>query len=157
MRSPNACRDAVANDLDELLRLEAQFPGDRLSHRQLRFHLARGRGLRVLPANRGLRGYSLTLFRRDSERARLYSLVVDRAARGLGLGRLLLADAEALARHNGSRALRLEVRADNAAALALYLAAGYLRCGGRAGYYEDGMDAVQLEKSLPSAEHSPRP
>ena len=80
----------------------------------------------------------LVLLRRGSARARLYSIAVDEAARGQGLGRRLLADAEAQARAAGCRGLRLEVRQDNAAANALYQAAGYRPLAALPGYYEDG-------------------
>jgi len=104
--------------------------------------------MRVLVEGTRLLGYALLLFRRRSRVARIYSLVVDAGQRGRGLGRELLADAEVLARRRGARVLRLEVRDDNAAARALYGAAGYREIARRAGYYEDGMDALRLEKPL---------
>ncbi len=141
-------RSAVATDLPELQRLEAQFPGDRLSRRQLRYHLARpGRVLRVQPAAGGLAGYALLLLPAGRP-ARLYSIVVDSAARGAGIGARLLRDAEACARGMGADRLRLEVRADNAAAQALYRAAGYELFGVHRTYYDDGGDALRFERAL---------
>jgi ribosomal protein S18 acetylase RimI-like enzyme len=49
---------------------------------------------------------------------------------------------------HGYTRLRLEIRADNAASLALFKRRGYRRFGRHAGYYHDGMDAVRLEKAL---------
>ena len=44
--------------------------------------------------------------------------------------------------------MRLEVRTDNAAAIALYEGRGYRRLAGIASYYEDGGDAWRYEKAL---------
>ncbi len=142
-------RQGQPADLPAMLRLEAQFPGDRLSRRQLRFHVLQADArIRVAQAQESLLGYSLLLRRARSSSARLYSLVVDTGQRGRGIGRQLLHAAEQQAKRTGARSLRLEVRADNAAALALYSAAGYRGAGMRRRYYEDGMDAVRLEKLL---------
>ncbi len=142
-------RTAVLTDLAELLRLEAQFVGDRLSVRQFRHHLKQpDQRLRVCGDGRGLQGYSLRLQRSDSSVARLYSLAVDAALRGSGLGRQLLGDVENQAALAGAQCLRLEVRKDNAVALALYAQAGYQPFGERAHYYDDGMDALRLQKGL---------
>ncbi len=142
-------RTAELADLPELLRLEAQFVGDRLRPRQLRYHLGHAdKRLRVCANGNDLHGYSLTLKRRGSLIARLYSLVVDQAMRGGGLGTKLLIDAEIQAQQSGAQCVRLEVRADNAAALALYVRAGYHVFGQHKHYYDDGMDAVRLQKRL---------
>lgn len=142
-------RPARAADLPGLLALEAQFPGDRLSARQFRHHLHNPRAqLRVQPDAGTVLGYHLVLTRAGSGWARLYSLVVDPAARGRGLGRILLADAEAQARRAGCRGLRLEVRQDNRAANALYAAAGYRRLAALPGYYEDGGDGWRLVREF---------
>lgn len=93
-------------------------------------------------------GYSLVLFHAGSSLARLYSVAVDPAARGRGLGRLLLEEAERLAVAHGSVSMRLELRRDNTEALALYEAAGYRQFDVQADYYEDHMDAIRMEKSL---------
>jgi ribosomal protein S18 acetylase RimI-like enzyme len=104
--------------------------------------------LRLARATHTPLGYTLTLLRGDSPAARLYSIVVARMARDSGVGKCLLADAEAQARQRGAQSLRLEVRADNHAAIALYRAVGYQPFGCRRAYYEDGMDALRLSRRL---------
>ena len=142
-------RDAVAADLPGLLMLEAGFPGDRLSARQYRHHIGNPAArLRVMIDEARVVASSLCLFRRGSRLARLYSLVVDPALRGQGLGARLLSDAEAGALARGCDRLRLEVRADNRAAIALYLAAGFAPIGRVPGYYQDGAEALRMEKRL---------
>ncbi|MBD8525171.1 GNAT family N-acetyltransferase [Pseudoxanthomonas sp. CAU 1598] len=142
--------------MSELLRLEAQFPGDRLSPRQLRYHLASPRALwRVLAASEGrLLGYLLILRHAGQHSARLYSLVVDRQHRGQGLAERLLAAAEAALVQAGDHALRLEVREDNAAAIALYRRRGYQIQGRKPGYYDDGAAALCMQRRL---DDGPRP
>ena len=142
-------RKARPSDLAGLLALDSRFPGDRLSARQFRHHLASPRArLRVLAEGGNLRGYHLLLTRAGSRWARLYSLAVDPAVRGRGLGRLLLADAERQARQAGCAGLRLEVRQDNAAANALYAAVGYRRLAALPAYYEDGGDGWRLQREF---------
>lgn len=142
-------RKARSSDLAGLLALESRFPGDRLSARQFRHHLASPRArLRVLAEGSDLRGYHLLLTRAGSRWARLYSLAVDPALRGRGLGRLLLADAERQARQAGCAGLRLEVRQDNVAANALYAASGYRRLASLPAYYEDGGDGWRLQREF---------
>lgn len=142
-------RDATLADLPALLALEAMFVSDRLSARQYRWHLRNANArLRVATAAGVLLGSSLVLFRRGARLARLYSLAITPALRGRGVGRRLLADAERGARARGCERLRLEVRADNAAAIALYQAAGYRRIAHVPAYYEDGAAGDRYEKLL---------
>jgi [ribosomal protein S18]-alanine N-acetyltransferase len=146
-------RDATLADIDDLISLEMlSFDGDRLSRRRLRrFIGAPGAALRVARDRRGLVGYSLVLFRPNSDRARLYSIAVDPAVRGTGLGRRLLRDAEAAARQRGRARLGLEVRADNADAIGLYRRARYEPIGAKPNYYADGSTALLFEKRLGGA------
>ncbi len=145
-----AIRDVVERDLDGLEALEARaFATDRLARRSLkRFAVARSASLRVAAAKGKVVGYSLVLFRNGSTVARLYSLAVDGAARGAGVGASLLADAERVARRRGARVLRLEVRPGNRRALRLYRARGYREFGRYPAYYGDGSDALRCEKVL---------
>ncbi|MBP1474912.1 GNAT family N-acetyltransferase [Frateuria sp. MAH-13] len=144
-------RRAAPADLDALVALErCAFSGDRMSRAQYRRHLASPRAA-VLVADtpdEGLLGSALVFFRAGSTLARLYSIATAPAARGRGLGGTLLAAAEDAARARGCRGMRLEVRMDNTAAMALYERAGYRRIGRYAGYYEDGADAWRYEKGL---------
>lgn len=143
-------RDARADDLPRLLQLEAMFPGDRLSARQFRHHLRSPRArLRVLENEGTIQGYALLLMRGNSHIARLYSIAVDPQMRGTGAGRALLQDAFTQAGEAACQRLRLEVRSDNAAAIALYLKAGCQRIGLLPAYYADGCDALRFECRLP--------
>jgi [ribosomal protein S18]-alanine N-acetyltransferase len=141
-------RDATTDDLPALLGLESSFPGDRLSARQYRHHLRNPRArLRVATVEGRLVGSSLLLTRAGSRRARLYSIVVDPACRGRGVGRVLAEDVLKQAREAGCDRLDLEVRADNASAQALYRALGFSEQRRLPGYYDDGMDGVRLERA----------
>lgn len=144
---PVTLRDACASDLPRLLELEALFPGDRLSPRQFRHHLHSPRArLRVAEAGGGIAGYALTFLRRGSAVARLYSIVVDPLARGVGVGVALLRDACVQAGEAGRDRLRLEVREDNAAAIGLYRREGFVPFGRHVAYYADGCDALRFER-----------
>ena len=70
----------------------------------------------------------------------------------MGLGSLLLDAAERAAAERGRTALALEVRADNARAIAIYHRAGYALTGKRGEYYHDGMAALRFAKQLPKSQ-----
>ncbi len=140
-------------DLAALVALErACFTTDRLSRRSWS-HLigAPSASVTVARADTGLAGAAVVLFNRATAIARLYSLAVDPARRGTGLGRALLDRAIAAASERDCALMRLECRCDNAGALRLYAEAGFAAVGRRRGFYQDGTDAVVMEKSLWSA------
>lgn len=143
-------RRAVAGDLAALVALEeASFVGDRLSRAQYRRHLDSDSALVLAASVSGqLLGSAVLFFRKGSQVARLYSLATQREARGRGVGGALLDAAARQARQRGCHALRLEVRADNAAAIRLYEKHGYQRSGQLTAYYEDGGDGWRYEKAL---------
>ncbi|RDB43880.1 N-acetyltransferase [Halomonas sp. DQ26W] len=147
-------REAQAKDLDALVRLEQiAFEGDRFTRRQL-WHLLNRANAHILLAGNAdgrLLGHGILLFRRSSQRVRLYSFCVHPEARGLGIGRQLLGALEQEARRRGGERLGLEVRADNRAALALYRRMGFSLLRWLEDYYEDGCAGWQMEKSLTKA------
>ncbi|AVJ22576.1 ribosomal-protein-alanine acetyltransferase [Pseudomonas cedrina] len=146
-------RVATLDDMSDLVALEQQcFSSDRLSPRSVRWMISRANGqLWVAQQHGQLLGYALVLFRRGTRFARLYSLAIAEHARGLGLGKQLLAHIETRALEKGCAYLRLEVRTDNPGALALYERNGYRRFAVVDDYYQDHSDALRLEKTLPPA------
>jgi ribosomal-protein-alanine N-acetyltransferase len=83
--------------------------------------------------------------------AEVLTIAVRRALRRQGLARALLAAATACAEATHTEAMFLEVAADNAAAIAFYAAAGFVRVGVRPGYYPraDGpVDALVMRRDL---------
>lgn len=144
-------REARLGDLGPLVGLEnASFESDRLTRRQFRYMMTRARA-RTLVAEDGtglLLGYVLVLFSKATSVARLYSIAVDRQAWGQGVGRRLVAAAEAAAWEQNRAYMRLEIRRDNPASQALFEGAGYRRFGILSDYYEDHMEALRYEKAL---------
>jgi ribosomal protein S18 acetylase RimI-like enzyme len=137
-------------DLAALEALERRaFTHDRIAPRSFaRFFTGSTAVLIVADCDGLLCGYALALLRARSRIARLYSIAVDAAHAGQGIGARLLAAAEGAASRAGCKAMRLEVRDNNAPARRLYLKFGYRVVGHRAAYYEDGSDALRLEKPL---------
>lgn len=144
-------RPAGPGDVEALKALEQRaFDTDRLSPRSLRdFLTSPSASLIVAEDGAGnLVGYALVRFRRGTRIARLYSIAVANEARGQGIGELLIRAAEDEARRRGYLFMRLEVRADNASAAALYQRLGYRRFGRYLDYYQDHADAIRLEKRI---------
>ena len=143
-------RTATVDDLDALADLENRcFETDRLSRRSFRRMVTQAHAdLLVHDGGERLDGYALVLYHKGTHLARLYSIAVDPAARGRGLGRILLDAAEAIALERGCITMRLEIRSDNLTAANLYTAAGYRQFGTYLDYYEDHADALRMEKSL---------
>lgn len=89
------------------------------------------------------------LLARDvADETELLHLAVLREARRRGVGARLLGAVVGHARTEGKSQVVLEVRADNAAALALYEGAGFHRVATRPFYYQDGGRAIMMAIDL---------
>jgi len=145
-----ATRRATRADVDALLALEeATFDSDRISRAQWRRHIGSdSAAVFVGGATGSIDAAAVVFYRRNTHAARLYSLAVGAHARGTGLGGALLAAVEADARARGCASMRLEVRADNPSAIALYERRGYARAARLPGFYEDGADGWRYVKVL---------
>ena len=145
-------RQARLADLDALVRLEQSFPSDQLSRASFRHLLRRGRAqIWVCEDDGMIAGNAVVLYRRGTDTARCYSLVVHPDRRRRGIARALLQQAETAAVTRGCRAMRLEVRPDNRAALGFYRENGYETTEKIAGFYEDGADAFRMCKQIAPA------
>ena len=145
-------REARWTDLPALAALEAEvFPDDAWSERSWWAELA-GRPRReyvVAVADAGdgpVLGYGG--LDHGGEVSDVMTVVVAPAGRGTGAGRRLLTELEARAAARGAEHVMLEVRADNEAALGLYESGGYRVLSRRRGYYQSGVDALVMRKTL---------
>lgn len=145
-------RQATPDDIRSLLRLEEEcFSVDRLSQRSFRYLLTKANAVTFVEERDGeIAGYAMLLFNAGTSLARLYSIAVSPRFRRRDIGKALVAAAEEAARERDSVYIRLEVRKDNAASIALFEQAGYRRFGEYDDYYEDHMDAYRYERRLVS-------
>ena len=98
------------------------------------------------------------LWRTAAGEAEILTLAVAPAARRRGLARALLNEACKRARLDGAQAMFLEVSDQNAAAVALYDAAGFARAGLRRGYYASlspPQDALVMRLALTASPSPP--
>lgn len=143
-------RPATTSDIPALLDIEhASFAGNRISRRSFRHLLSHANALTLLDDSGGApRGYVMLLFRAGLPLARLYSIATHPGCLGQGVAAALLLAAEQAALERGCARLRLEIRRDNRASLRLFRGRGYRIFGQYPGYYEDGMAAHRLERTL---------
>lgn len=143
-----AYRPLTPADLPALFALDQRCfpPGIAYSQREIRealrlaphgFHLAAF-------ARTTLAGFILTL--RRAGRGHVITIDVAPEFRRRGIGRRLLAAAEAFYRRAGARGMRLEAAADNAAAFAFYAGLGYRTVRVLPRYYTPRLDGVLLHK-----------
>jgi ribosomal-protein-alanine acetyltransferase len=143
-------RPATEDDLDKLVDIENRcFILDRLSRRTFRYLLTKANAETFIDEEGGtVRGYATVLYHTGTSLARLYSIAVDPDFQGRSIGKALLQRVEKAALDSDCVAMRVEVRKDNATALALYEQEGYRHFDIVEDYYEDHMEAIRLEKSL---------
>jgi ribosomal-protein-alanine N-acetyltransferase len=145
-----AIRLATPGDIAALVAIEnASFPGDRLDRRRFRYLLTKANSVTVVDVDGAvMRGYVMLLLRAGWRGARVYSVATHPAHLGCGVAARLLTEAEHWAAAHGCVEVRLEVRTDNAASLALFRKRGYVAFGRHGAYYHDGMDALRLRRTL---------
>lgn len=145
-----AIRLATPGDIAALVAIEnASFPGDRLDRRRFRYLLTQANSVTFVDVDGAVvRGYIMLLLRSDWRGARVYSIATHPAHLGCGVAARLLTAAERWAAAHDCVEVRLEVRTDNAASLALFRRRGYVAFGSYAAYYHDGMDALRLRRTL---------
>ena len=147
---------AGPGDLKELEALERQcFDGTlALKRRQLRYLLRSSRASAHVIRRDGRIAAEAVVLRRRTRRglvARIYTLAVDAAHRGNGLGRTVLAGCLEVLAAEGAAAAVLEVDVANERAIALYERMGFVRLRRLADYYAAGKDAWKMRLDLSDA------
>jgi len=142
----------VANptDISELVALEnICFNTDRLSTRHFR-HLIRVNSAEIIiaKAQEKILGAVVTCFRKNSLKARIYSLAVHPDYRKQGIAQMLYDSFENKVRIRECHQALLEVRKDNPSAISFYLKNGYQSFGEYKNFYEDKADALRMRKDL---------
>ncbi len=140
-------------DLDTLIALEQDFftADHQISRRGFRNFITSPKSALIVAEIGGrVAGCVLVLYRQGSRGARLYTIAVGRDFQRRGLARQLLSAAERNTIRRGCRTMRLEVRADDAGAIALYTSSGYRLFGRWPRYYDSRIDALRFEKALVS-------
>lgn len=143
-------RQAGKADIKTLLQIENScFTEDKLTLRNFHWMLDKAHAdIIVAEIPQGIVGYGLVLYRRGTSLARIYSLAVLSEFRGSGIAGQLMLEMEQYARRHDCVFLRLEVRPDNQAAIALYRKLGYRQFDRKLDYYEDHSEALCFEKRI---------
>ncbi|MBV9096889.1 MAG: ribosomal protein S18-alanine N-acetyltransferase [Frankiaceae bacterium] len=139
------------DDIDAVMRMEAELFGNEswtetmfwseLSQRETRHYV-----VAVDSDDDAVIGYA-GLCAYAPHEAYVQTIGVTKPRQGEGIGTRMLFDLIAEAEKRGCPRLDLEVRADNATAIALYERHGFHRIGVRRGYYQpSGTDAVVMRR-----------
>lgn len=143
-------RPATEADLDAVARLELENLGDDAWSAALVEEGVRDRlpTVRYLVAQVGddVVGHAVVSVVADI--SELQRIAVDPAHRRTGLATSLLDESADLARAEGADRLLLEVREDNAGAIAFYEARGFVEIDRRRRYYRDGGTAVVMSRAV---------
>ncbi len=145
---PTVIRDFKAEDFDTLWRMDQECfaPGISYSKPELRAFINRLGAFTLVAIDEAMiQGFTVV---QEGKTGHVITIDVSPRARRLGVGSLLLQEAERRLAANGSRGVGLETAVDNVSALAFYKRHGYsvLRTWPR--YYSNGVDALVLRKSL---------
>ena len=143
-------RPATAADVDAIARLERENLGqDAWSPALIEDGVAGAvPSVRYLVAEDGDEVVGHAVVSLVAEISELQRIAVDAAHRRAGLATRLLDEVVDIVRRGGADRLLLEVREDNAGAVAFYLARGFSEIDRRPRYYRDGGTAVVMQRRL---------
>jgi ribosomal-protein-alanine N-acetyltransferase len=143
-------RQANLHDLNSLVAFEnASFSSDRMSRSSFLHALTHTTSKIIIAELNGeVIGSAAIFFRKNSKRARLYSIAVHPDYQGKGVSNALYATIEQLIIKHQCNELRLEVRIDNPRAIQFYKKHSYEIFGTIHQFYEDGTDALRMKKIL---------
>jgi [ribosomal protein S18]-alanine N-acetyltransferase len=149
----------TVQDIDDLLMLAARFVEaphwSRRDYEKILLPAPPGALTRrafITLSDSTLAGFAVASWLPQEAAAEVEGLVVDEMYRRQGMGSALLGACLEWAASAGASSMRLEVRASNTAALALYQRHGFSAAGRRRAYYSSPVeDAVLLEAPLDSA------
>lgn len=143
-------RPGSPDDVEALLNLEIRaFSTDRFDRRQYIYLLTKARAsVIVLETEGSVRGVVVMLWRKNSNKGRLYNIAVDPGLHRLGMGALLLDACEREALKRNRTIVTLEVRSDNSRAISFYRERGYEVAASLPEYYSDGGDGLRMSKIL---------
>jgi ribosomal-protein-alanine N-acetyltransferase len=142
-------RDMSASDIDDVLRIELQVHAHPWTRGNFSDALASGYVCKVAELDGATLGYAVLMQGVDD--AELLDIGIAVPYQRRGFGRAVLEAMLLLARELGKQRVVLEVRASNAAAIALYRAQGFSGIGLRRDYYaaENGReDAILMGRKL---------
>ena len=144
-------RPATAADTDAIARLERENLGQDAWSPALVEDGVAGTlpSVRYLVAEDGDQVVGYAVVSVVAEISELQRIAVDVAHRRAGLATRLLDEVVELAKRGGADQLLLEVREDNADALAFYEARGFAEIDRRPRYYRDGGTAVVMQRPIP--------
>jgi ribosomal-protein-alanine N-acetyltransferase len=144
-------RDANSFDIPVLVSLDKNlFPYSPWSAGQYREEISAPTRLFVVALDdaRSIVGYA-GVFAPGGAAADILTVGVVPEYRGQGIARQLMTGITKWAIDQGSIAMMLEVKTDNAAAISLYESLGYSRLNTRKDYFGSGLDALVMRKDLP--------
>jgi ribosomal-protein-alanine N-acetyltransferase len=144
-------RDANSMDIPVLVSLDKElFPYSPWSSGQYREEISAPTRRFIVAVDEGLSviGYA-GVFAPGGAEADILTVGVISKYRGQGIARELMAGITKWAIDQGSIAMMLEVKTDNAAAIGLYESLGYSKLNIRKDYFGSGLDALVMRKELP--------
>ena len=144
-------RNANSMDIPVLVSLDKElFPYSPWSSGQYREEISAPTRRFIVAVDEGLSviGYA-GVFAPGGAEADILTVGVIAQHRGQGIARELMAGITKWAIDQGSIAMMLEVKTDNAAAIGLYESLGYSKLNIRKDYFGSGLDALVMRKELP--------
>lgn len=139
-------KQASFADLNKIMEIEYTcFGEDAFSRQQMAYLISHAKGIFLIAKydNETIGYVSFTTSDRHNT-GRIYSIAVNPEYRTCGIGGILLNKTIEYAETKKLRAIFLEVRTDNSAAISVYEKKGFVKRSVKPEYYHDGADAYSM-------------